>query len=185
MPQPPYDSKDQPRPDRSELPLQKRKCQTPPAEFLDRALYGGEDQRHKQSLKGRKWKWFREQVPPNRGTANEDQRNTNDQEGIPGRAATPEQRPPEKTAQTCEATVTGNKSERRDCRRVHGQEEERVVAGELANTAPIGSGRNMYKPRMPQAKPNEISRNGANERNGTRYDSFAEMVGGMFFFFHG
>lgn len=49
------------------------------------------------------------------------------------------------------------------------------------NIAPIGSAKKMYKPTIPQAKLKEISRNGVNELNGTRYASFAERVGGIFF----
>ncbi len=132
MPQPPYDTKNQPGPDRNELPLQKRKCETSPAELLDRAFDDGKNQRHEQSLKGRKWERFREKVPSKRRTANEDQWNANDQKNIPGRAAAPEQHSPEEAPQACEATGAGNKSQPRDCRRVHGQEEERMVAGEMA-----------------------------------------------------
>ena len=38
------------------------------------------------------------------------------------------------------------------------------------------SGRRMYSPRMPQAIPNEIRRNGINERNGT----WSELIAGAF-----
>ncbi len=136
MPQPPYGSKNQPGPDWSELPLQKRKCKPPPAELLDRPFNGREAQRHEQCLKGRKWERFREKVPSKRGSANEDQRNANDQKSIPSCAASPEQSPSEEAPQTGDAAVAGNKRERRDCRCVHGQEEERMVAGELAKRWP-------------------------------------------------
>ena len=132
MPQPPDDTKNQPGPDWSELPLQKRKRETSPAELLDRTFDGGKHQRHKQSLKGRKWKRFREKVPSECGTGDEDQGNADHQKGIPGRAAAPLQCPFEKEPQPCGAAVDGNKGERCDCRCVHGQEEERMVAGELA-----------------------------------------------------
>ncbi len=112
--------------------MQKRKSETPPAELLDRAFDSGEEQRHEKSLRGRKRKLCRGKVPFKRGTANEDQWNANDQKGIPSRAAAPEQHPSEVASQACETTVAGNKNERRDCGRVHGQKEERMVAGDLA-----------------------------------------------------
>jgi len=132
MPQPPYDPKNHPSPDRSELPLEKRKCETPPAELLDRAFDGGQNQCDEQSPEGRKWKRFRAQVSSNCGTDNEDQRNANDQKSIPGHAAAPEQCPSEEAPHTCEATVVDNKNERRNCRGVYGQKKERMVTGELA-----------------------------------------------------
>lgn len=52
--------------------------------------------------------------------------------GIPGCAATPKKRAPEEAPQACEATVTGNESERRDCRSIHGKKKEWMVAGELS-----------------------------------------------------
>lgn len=41
------------------------------------------------------------------------------------------------------------------------------------NNASIPSDRKMYKPRIPQANPNEINRNGMNARNGIRYVLYA------------
>jgi hypothetical protein len=101
--------------------LQKKKCETSPAKLLDPTFDGSNGQRHKQSLSGCKWKWFLERVPPNCGPANEDQRNGNDQKGIPGLAATPEQHLSEEMPQASESAVKGHKSERRYCRRVYGQ----------------------------------------------------------------
>jgi len=47
------------------------------------------------------------------------------------------------------------------------------------NTVSIGSDRKMYKPRILQAKPNEINRNGMNKRNGIWYILYAVVFGFM------
>jgi len=65
------------------------------------------------------------------------------------------------------------------CRRVHGQEEKGMVAGELAKQLHHRFREKEVQPEDTQAKPNEIRTNGVIERNGTRYASRTEGDGGI------